>query len=337
MLSPSFAQRAAPAKARPRRRCSASSRAPTAGCPSGAQVVAYFKALDAASAAGRRCSTLGTTTLGRPFIAAFIGDPATLANLAARTETHPARLADPRLDARRRSAPRSSATARSSSSSRRASTPPRSAGILTPLVLAAPAGDGRGRRVARDPPQHADDPGAVAQPRRRGHRGRLVPQRRSARVAEGSGAAVALPPLHGPRQQPRLVRLHAGRDADGDRLAVQRRGTRRSSTTSTSREPNGVAHLHPAVHGSGRAEHRSRSSIAGVDADGQVDDLAHDAAGLHRDREQHVVRRVDAGARVPALPRRHPHPHRDGERAARIADPHQLRLAARRLQRAIPG
>ena len=48
--------------------------------PSWKQVTDYFAALDAASS---RVSvrTLGKTTLGRPFIVAFISDPATLANL----------------------------------------------------------------------------------------------------------------------------------------------------------------------------------------------------------------------------------------------------------------
>ena len=48
--------------------------------PSWKQVTDYFAALDKASS---RVSvrTLGQTTLGRPFIVAFIGDPATLANL----------------------------------------------------------------------------------------------------------------------------------------------------------------------------------------------------------------------------------------------------------------
>ena len=63
--------------------------------PEWQQVVAYFKALDAASP---RVQTrvLGKTTLGRPFIAVFIGDEATLANLP---KLHDAqrKLADPRL------------------------------------------------------------------------------------------------------------------------------------------------------------------------------------------------------------------------------------------------
>lgn len=63
--------------------------------PEWQQVVAYFKALDAASPRVQ-VRVLGKTTLGRPFIAAFFGDSATLANLP---KLHDAqrKLADPRL------------------------------------------------------------------------------------------------------------------------------------------------------------------------------------------------------------------------------------------------
>ena len=63
--------------------------------PEWQQVVAYFKALDAASPRVQ-LRVLGKTTLGRPFIAAFIGDSATLANLP-RVREAQRRLADPRL------------------------------------------------------------------------------------------------------------------------------------------------------------------------------------------------------------------------------------------------
>jgi hypothetical protein len=63
--------------------------------PEWQQVVSYFKALDAASPR-LELHTLGKTTLGRPFIAAFIGDSATLANLP-KTKEAQRRLADPRL------------------------------------------------------------------------------------------------------------------------------------------------------------------------------------------------------------------------------------------------
>src|SRR3954464_7167324 len=63
--------------------------------PEWRQVVAYFQALDAASPR-IEVHTLGKTTLGRPFIAAFIGDPATLANLG-KVRDAARLLADPRL------------------------------------------------------------------------------------------------------------------------------------------------------------------------------------------------------------------------------------------------
>ena len=63
--------------------------------PEWQQVVAYFHALGAASPR-ITVRTLGKTTLGRPFIAAFIGDSATIANLP-RLRDAQRRLADPRL------------------------------------------------------------------------------------------------------------------------------------------------------------------------------------------------------------------------------------------------
>jgi hypothetical protein len=63
--------------------------------PEWAQVVSYFRALDAASPRVQ-VRTLGQTTLGRPFIVAFIGDEATLASLP-KVRDAQRRLADPRL------------------------------------------------------------------------------------------------------------------------------------------------------------------------------------------------------------------------------------------------
>jgi hypothetical protein len=63
--------------------------------PEWGQVVAYFRALDKASPR-IQVHTLGKTTLGRPFLAAFIGDSATIANLS-RYRDLQRLLADPRL------------------------------------------------------------------------------------------------------------------------------------------------------------------------------------------------------------------------------------------------
>ncbi len=62
--------------------------------PEWRQVVAYFQALDAASPRVT-VKTLGRTTLGRPFIAAFLSDEATIANLSRYQEAQRL-LADPR-------------------------------------------------------------------------------------------------------------------------------------------------------------------------------------------------------------------------------------------------
>jgi hypothetical protein len=62
--------------------------------PEWSQVVTYFQALAAASPR-IQVHVLGKTTLGRPFIAAFIGDPKTLANLRG-VQRDQAELADPK-------------------------------------------------------------------------------------------------------------------------------------------------------------------------------------------------------------------------------------------------
>src|SRR5512141_407664 len=63
--------------------------------PEWQQVFAYFKALDAASPRVQ-LRVLGKTTLGRPFIAAFISDADNLANLPKIHEAQ-RKLADPRM------------------------------------------------------------------------------------------------------------------------------------------------------------------------------------------------------------------------------------------------
>src|SRR5688572_26921368 len=63
--------------------------------PSWSQVVDWFARADAASPR-LTLRTLGRTTKGRPFVAAFIADSATLADLP-RYRDIQARLADPRL------------------------------------------------------------------------------------------------------------------------------------------------------------------------------------------------------------------------------------------------
>jgi hypothetical protein len=118
--------------------------------PEWAQIVAYFKALDAASPRVE-VRTLGTTTLGRPFIAAFIADSATLANLPKLLETQ-RRLADPRLTtARERAALERDGKAVVLVTSSIHST--EVGAILTPLILAhrlATGADEEARAIRRN-------------------------------------------------------------------------------------------------------------------------------------------------------------------------------------------
>jgi hypothetical protein len=118
--------------------------------PEWQQVVAYFKALDAASPRVK-LRILGKTTLGRPFIAAFISDSATLANLP---KVHDAqrKLADPRLaTAQERSALERDGKVVVLVTSSIHST--EVGGILTPLSLAyrlATSEDGEARSIRRN-------------------------------------------------------------------------------------------------------------------------------------------------------------------------------------------
>jgi hypothetical protein len=101
--------------------------------PEWQQVVAYFKALDAASPRVQ-LRILGKTTLGRPFIAAFISDASNLANLPRVRETQ-RKLSDPRLttEAERNALERDGKVVVLVTSSIHST---EVGGILTPLTLA---------------------------------------------------------------------------------------------------------------------------------------------------------------------------------------------------------
>ena len=101
--------------------------------PEWQQVVAYFKALDAASPRVQ-LRVLGKTTLGRPFIAAFISDASNLAGLARVRETQ-RKLSDPRLttEAERKALERDGKVVVLVTSSIHST---EVGGILTPLTLA---------------------------------------------------------------------------------------------------------------------------------------------------------------------------------------------------------
>ena len=141
--------------------------------PSWKQITDYFTALDKASPRVT-VRTLGKTTLGRPFLVAFIADPATLANLDHYRQIQ-RKLMDPRL---RSPGERGKLVAdgklvvlvTSSIHSTEVG------GILTPMVLAdrlARAETPEAQTGAAELDHHA---GTVAEPRRRGHRRRPLPR-----------------------------------------------------------------------------------------------------------------------------------------------------------------
>ena len=160
---------------------------------------------------GCRVEEVGKTTQGRPFVIVTVTSEANHARLEEIRRAN-ARLADPRglgeAEAERLVRERQGR---------------RGHGVLDPLD-----GGGRHARLAAPPapprlerrrPACARCSTAtvllvlpVAQPRRDRPRGRVVPP--AARDAvRGNAAAGALPPLRRPRQQPRLVHVHAAGDA----------------------------------------------------------------------------------------------------------------------------
>ncbi len=136
--------------------------------PEWKQIVAYFRAIDQASPRVQ-LHVLGRTTEGRPFLAVFFSDSATLAHLE-----HYRGIQQKLMDPRRRTAgelPRLVAEGKNVVMITSSIHSTEVGGILTPMVLADRSGARRYAPGQGDPRKHDRDHGAVAQPRRRGHRG----------------------------------------------------------------------------------------------------------------------------------------------------------------------
>ena len=196
------------------------------------QILAYFKALDAASPRVE-VEILGKTTLGEDLFLAAISSEANLANQK-RLQEIARRIADPRgLDGGRDGGAR-----------------PRGQGLPLhhlqhPLDrdrrladgdgVGARAGHRRGRRDEAAPRRGGAPAPALDQPRRADHGDGVVPEE-PRHALRGRPDAVALPPLRRPRQQPRLVHAHP----EGDAGRLPRRLPRVAPAGLARRAPDGL-------------------------------------------------------------------------------------------------
>jgi hypothetical protein len=140
--------------------------------------------------------------------------------------------------------------------------------------------------------------------------------------AEGVQAAGALPLLHGARQQPRLVRLHAARDALHGGLALHAVGPADRERRAPAGAQRG-AHLHPAVHGSARAEHRPDSDC-GTNALGMAMAWRMIAEGKTGVATNASYDQWSPARQYSLNASRGAHPHRDGECASGDGDQHPV-------------
>ena len=244
--------RAARGSQRPRP-SSASSPAPTASCRAGSRSPTTSRR-STRRARASRVRTLGKTTLGRPFIVAFISDSATLANLE-RYRQIQRKLMDPRLRA---------AGERERLHRRRQERHPRHVGDSLD----------RSRRL-HDAARARRPAGARAgPPRRRQILANtiimLVPSQNpdGVDIVGDYYRATLGTPAEG-SEPPDLYHQYTGHDNNRDWYAFTQPETRYTvDSLYTPWDPqivndihqqggDGGPHLHSAVHGSGRAEHRS--------------------------------------------------------------------------------
>ena len=288
------------------------------------QILAYFKALDAASPRVE-LEILGKTTLGEDlFLAGHLlgGEPR-------EQEATPGDRAEDR---------RPAGTLRGGGGRPRA----RGEGLSLhhlqhPLDRdrRLPDGDGVGAR-ARDGPGRGDEApprrggapaAALDQPRRPGDGDRVVPQEPRDAV-RGWPDAVALPPLRRPRRQPRLVHAHP----EGDAGRLPRRLPRVAPAGVARRAPDGrdrAPHVRPALRGAGRPRHPP-ARLARREPHRREHGLPARAGAEDRRHLRLRVRRLLAGRdeehRLVEEHLRPPHRGRLG--AVRDARPHRAERAA---------
>ena len=262
-----------------------------------------------------RVEEIGKSTLGRPFIAAYVSTPENLARLQ-EIRDYNRRVAMGEADLAEIRSGRFPATVLVTAGIH--ATEFTGTQAMPELLWSLVGGDGapRTRQAPGPVPPRAR---ALVQPGRPRDREGLV--REDARHAvRGNVAARALPPLRRPRQQPRRVHADAGRVAAGQQAPLPRRASaalRRSA-------PHGELGRADVHRRDVRAAEPERRSSHGDEraARGLVHALEDDRRGQTRPPAPRELERVLAGRvlheRVVA-----PHPgdpHRDGDDAARVPD-----------------
>ena len=292
------------------------------------QILAYFKALDAASPRVE-LEMLGKTTLGEDLFLAAISSETNIANKK-RLQEIARKIADPRglCEAETEALVREGKLFLFITCNIHASEIGASQMAMEWAHALATA---RGRRDEAAPRRGGGAAAAVDQPRRAGDGDRVVPEE-PRHALRGRAHAVALPPLRRPRQQPRLV--HA--DAEGDAGRHARGLPRVAAAGLARRAPDGAdraAHLRAALRRAGRPRHPP-AGVARRQPDRREHGVPARAAEEERRHLRLRVRRLLAGRHQEhGVVEEHLRAaHRGGLGAARDARAHRAERALGRRQ-----
>ena len=292
------------------------------------QILAYFKALDAASPRVE-VEILGKTTLGEDLFLAAISSEANLANKK-RLQEIARKIADPRglTEAETDALVREGKVFLFITCNIHSTEIGASQMAMEWAHALATAQDAETKRRLDEVVLLLLP---VDQPRRPDHGDRVVPQEPRHEV-RGRPDAVALPPLRRPRQQPRLVHAHA----EGDAGRLPRRLPRVAPAGVARRAPDGLdraPHVHAALRGAGRPRHPP-PRLARREPHRRQHGLPPGAGRQERGHLRLRVRRLLAGGHEEhrLVEERLRPPHRGGLGAVRDARPHRAERALGRRQ-----